>query len=375
MRKCILFSGFFSFLFSMGLFAQPIYSLSDPKATRGTQFLYASMQRLIGAGVLFGHHDDLAYGVGWRGDANRSDVQTVTGDLPAVYGWDLARLETGSPNDINSIPFKRQAQFVKDVYKRGGINTFCWHLNNPVNGKTAWDTSENTVKQIIPGGMHHQEFVAYLDKIAAYLKTLKGEQGEAIPILFRPFHELTGNWFWWGKNTCTPQEFKSLWRFTTLYLRDKKKLHNLIMVYSTAGCYSEAQFLERYPGDDVVDVMGFDDYCDQNVDKYAIRLDKQLSVLQQIGAKRHKVISLPETGFVLLPQANWWTNVLLPIISKYKLSYMMLWRNGGPEHFYVPYPGQQSANDFKIFAQNNNTMFQKRIKRMEVYGREREFYR
>src|SRR4051812_42547364 len=78
-----------------------IYNPSDHQATKETRWLFSSMQRLIGAGIMFGHHDDPAYGVGWKFDASRSDVKSVTGSYPAVCGWDLAKIEHDSIHDIN----------------------------------------------------------------------------------------------------------------------------------------------------------------------------------------------------------------------------------------------------------------------------------
>lgn len=340
----------------------------DKNATLQTRWLYSSLQRLVWAGVVFGHHDDLAYGVGWRGDEGRSDVKSVTGSYPALYGWDLSGLELKHDNDINGIPFKKQRQYAEDVYDRGGINTFCWHLNNPVNGKTAWDTSQNTVMEIIAGGSHHKDYVAYLDDVAKYLNKLKGKDGEHVPVLFRPFHELTGNWFWWGRNTCSPDEFKSLWQFTINYLRNEKKLHNLLIVYSVADFRSKEDFMERYPGDEYVDVVGFDSYCYNSVDQYIIALNKQLVITQLIAAEHHKLAAIAETGYEGIPQDDWWTKALLPTISKYPISYIMMWRNGNQKHFYVPYPGQNSAIDFQQMFNNRQTMFQNRIGTLNVYG-------
>ena len=346
-----------------------VYPLSDGQATTETQWLYSSMQRLIGAGVWIGHHDDLAYGVGWRNEPGRSDVQSITGSYPSLYGWDLARCETGSDKDINSIPFKLQRQYVKQAYQHGGINAFCWHLNNPTNGKTAWDTTKNSVAGILPGRAYHQTYLTYLDNIAAYLKTLKGSEGEPIPILFRPFHELTGNWFWWGKNRCTPAQFIALWRFTITSLRQTKKLHNLVVVYSTSDFTSEADFLERYPGDAYADVLGIDVYCNNDVNAFKTGLDIELTGLQQVGLLKHKPICLAEIGFDKIPDARWWTQTLLPVIAKHNLSYLMLWRNDGTGQYFAPYPGQQSAQDFKAFSADGHTMFQTRLTGLEIYGR------
>jgi mannan endo-1,4-beta-mannosidase len=345
-----------------------VYAPCDRYATAETRWLYGSLQRLIGAGIIFGHHDDLAYGVGWRGDANRSDIKSVTGSYPALYGWDLSGLEHDKLTDINGIPFKQQRRYVEEIYARGGINTFCWHLPNPVNGKSAWDTTLNTVQQIIPGGAFHQAYVDWLDKVAKYLETLKGDEGEPIPILFRPFHELTGNWFWWCQNKCSREDFITLWRFTVDYLRKDKKLHNLLIVYSVADINSEAEFMDRYPGDAYVDVVGFDSYC-RNEKTFAAAFEKRVAITQSVALAHHKVGAVAETGYNLVPDATWWTKVVLPIVSKYGLSYLMVWRNAGMEQYFAPYPGQASAEDFKLFFKNEQTMFQNRITGLWVYGK------
>ncbi|SDP18863.1 mannan endo-1,4-beta-mannosidase [Mucilaginibacter sp. OK268] len=358
------------FLLFYNLFASAqLYSPSDKRVTAETSALFFSMQRLLGVGIMFGHHDDTAYGVNWKFEPNGSDVKSVTGSYPAVYGWDLAKIEHDSISDINGISFKLQKQLVKEAYERGGINTFCWHMDNPTNGKTAWDTTQHTIKDLVPGGAYHDVYVSWLDKSAAYLADLKGSGGEAIPILFRPFHELTGNWFWWGKNTSSPDEFKTLWRFTMDYLRKKKKLHNLLIVYSTADFDSEEEFLERYPGDDYVDFVGFDNYCYINIADYQTKLDKRLTILEAIAAKHHKVACLPETGYEQIPQADWWTKVLLPTLAKHRLSYVLAWRNGASSHYFVPYPGQASADDFVKFYNSSQVIFQNRLTPLSVYGK------
>ncbi|SHM42811.1 glycoside hydrolase family 26 protein [Mucilaginibacter sp. OK098] len=349
-----------------------LYNPCDAKATRETKALFYSMQRLVGAGAIFGHHDDTGYGVNWKFANDSSDVKAVAGSYPALYGWDLAKIEHDSTKDINKIPFTLQKKRVKEAYQRGGINTFCWHMDNPANGKTAWDTTMRTVADIIPGGKSHDVYVGYLDRAAKYLGDLKGKDGEAIPILFRPFHELTGTWFWWCKNTSTPNEFKTLWQFTIDYLCNKKKLHNLLVVYSVADFDSEAEFLERYPGDNYVDMIGFDNYCRQDIALFKKNLDKRLALLDVIAAKHHKLSCLAETGYLNIPSADWWTTVLLPVLSKYKTSYVLMWRNAGMEQYFAPYPGQLSANDFKKFSGDRHLILQNRLTPLGVYGKKLE---
>lgn len=345
------------------------FTPSDKAATAETRSLLSNMHRLVGSGVLFGHHDDTAYGVNWRLQPDSSDVKRITGVYPAVYGWDLSGIEADSTHDINGIPFTRQSQLVREAYERGGINTFCWHMNNPATGKTAWDTTAAPVADMLPGGKLHQLYVTYLDRAASYLVQLKGKNGEPIPILFRPFHEMTGGWFWWGQSNCMPEDFIALWRFTINYLRKDKKLHNLLVVFSAADYEDEYFLLERYPGDAYVDIIGFDRYCYGSIKEYEQVMQAQLSILQQVTQQHHKLACIAETGYQGIPLPNWWTDVLSPVLTRYNhtLSYIMLWRNNGLEQYYTPYPGQTSADNFNQFYKAGNMMFQDKLTQQAIY--------
>ncbi len=98
-------------------------ALSDKNATAETKALYKNLRRISSKGYLFGHQDDLAYGVNWRYQLERSDVKEVTGDYPALYGWDLGGLEKNSAENLDGVPFEKMRQWIKDGYKRGGVVT------------------------------------------------------------------------------------------------------------------------------------------------------------------------------------------------------------------------------------------------------------
>ena len=90
----------------------------------------------------------------------------------------------------------------------------------------------------------------------------------------------------------------------------------------------------------------------------------------EIAAEHHKLACLAETGYQGIPQADWWTNVLLTELKKYpKTSFVLVWRNWKTSHFYAPYPGQVSADDFKQFSLDEHTMFQTRLTPLGVYGK------
>ena len=119
------------------------------------------------------------------------------------------------------------------------------------------------VKYIIPGGTYHEKYKSILQTIGSLAKSIKGKDGKLVPMIFRPYHEFDGDWFWWGKSHCTMDEFTTLWKFTVSYLRDSLGVHNFIYAFSPDNKYnSEAEYLERYPGDEWVDILGVDNYGD-----------------------------------------------------------------------------------------------------------------
>jgi mannan endo-1,4-beta-mannosidase len=201
-------------LFLTILVITPFFCLSqkptDQKATRETVKLYQNLMKLQSKSLMFGHQDALAYGEGWVYEEGRSDVKDVCGDYPAVYGWEIGHLELGDAYSLDSVHFDKIQNWIKIVYERGGVNTISWHLRNPLTGGTSWDvSSKEVVNSILPGGSKHEVFKGYLDKLATFLLALKTEDGIYIPVLFRPFHEHTGSWFWWGKDLCSVEDYKS----------------------------------------------------------------------------------------------------------------------------------------------------------------------
>src|SRR3712207_3078316 len=109
----------------------------------------------------------------------------------------------------------------------------CAHLNNPLTGGDAWDNKSNEVaKEILKAGSATQKkFNGWLDKLVSFVGGLKDDKGQPIPIIFRPFHEHTQSWSWWGNQCTTEQEFISLWRYTVDYLR-RAGVHQFIYALS-----------------------------------------------------------------------------------------------------------------------------------------------
>jgi mannan endo-1,4-beta-mannosidase len=313
--------------------------------------------------VLFGHQDALAYGVEWWDEPGRSDINDISGSYPAVYGWEIGDLELGNVENLDGVNFKKMQDWIKEGYNRGGIITIAWHMNNPVSGGNAWDTTP-AVASILPGGSHHSLFVEYLDTFAVFVSGLRHKPGlfsreHAIPVIFRPWHEMTGSWFWWGRDLCTPDEYKALWRFTTDYLRNVKGINNLLYAYSPDRFESAEQYMERYPGDDYVDIFGYDDYGNVRHPESMEQFAGGIRTVVQLAEERNKIPALTETGLEAIPDSTWWTGTLLAGITAdevtSRIAYVQVWRNANRErenrdHFYAPYPGHISEADFIDFA-------------------------
>lgn len=312
--------------------------------------------------VIFGHHDDTAYGHTWKYEADRSDVKDVVGDYPGLMNWDLGLIEHNSPVQLDSVPFDFIRDEVRKQDARGGINAFSWHLRNPATGGDSWDTSASPVEMMVTAGTAlNDTLYAWLDRAADFFLSLKRADGSHIPVIFRPWHENTGSWFWWGKDYCTPEQYRALWRITYDTFA-RKGVDNVVWVYSPDKLTTSGEYAERFPGSQYVDVLGVDVYHfngDEGIDDYRTRVKRQLDGAAAVAAKSGKPIALSETGCESLVVPTWWTSVLMPILEQYPVAYVCVWRNAwnNPKHFYAPYPGQASEESFKEFYANPRTVF------------------
>lgn len=343
----------------------------DKQSTRETIELYNRLFDSLDKGIMIAHQDALAYGHSWYREDGRSDVKDVTGDYPAVIGWELGHIEIGAELNLDSVYFSDMKRYIKETYSRGGITTASWHGDNIVTGNTTWDCAQDSVvRTILPNGSNHAKYLTWLDRLADFFLDLKDDNDKLIPVVFRIYHEHTGDWFWWCSKQCTPEEYKQLWVMTVEYLRDKKEVHNLLYAYSPSETRDEAHFLERYPGDDYVDILGYDCYVPVKdstaIVSYKEAMDRNLKIVTEYAMKSGKLPIIGETGMESIPDTTYFTEVVYPIISKYKIAWVLFWRNawesGKPDHFYAPWAGHSSAPDFKMFVEKPNILMNKDVK-------------
>lgn len=165
-----------------------------------------------------------------------------------------------------------------------------------------------------------------------------------------------------GQNNCSTEDFIALWRLTVNRFREKG-VDNALFAYSTGteANGDPAKFMERYPGDEYIDLIGLDFYCMSPVSeeaacaRYVESAAKHLPMLCQIAQEHGKAAAITETGYEGVKTPDWWTHTLLPSIAPYPVSYVMVWRNAHDKegHFYAPYPGHPFSQGFREVPQRS----------------------
>jgi mannan endo-1,4-beta-mannosidase len=386
MRQILLLVGL---ICSVSCTAVPIdRELSGSRVTPETQALYKNLGALQGKAFLFGHQDSLAYGYDWEKLPDMSDVKSSSASFPALYGWDLGRIELGEAANVDGVSFDWIRDSIKAGFSRGGVITISWHITNPVTGGLHNDNKTQAVHDIVPGGKLHKKFIESLDKLIAFNEQLKIKQADGksvwIPVIFRPWHEHNGEWFWWGKGNTTEENYIKLFRFTVDYLREKNQ-QNLIIAYSPDRSRIDTtnfvrDYLWGYPGDNYVDILGLDDYWDLGheanktpVAEQLVIFSNSLEQLINIADAKNKLAALTEGGNESVSMKNFYTQHLLKgILANTKtrrIAYAMVWRNatkGGynQKHFYVPYKGHPETADFIKFKESDAVLFEDELPKL-----------
>ena len=344
MRRIIISLMALLFLTGCGQVGHPCDSQADFR----TCSLYGRLVELREKGVMIGHQDDLMYGHAWEYEDGRSDILEVCGSYPAVMGWDLGGLEMDDSCNLDGVPFDKMTEAVVMADSMGCVITFSWHMRNPVTGGSSWDLSGgNVVREVLPGGSCHELYKGWMDKFIAFMKSLKDHSGNSIPVVYRPYHENTGGAFWWGALSCNPEDYIRLWRWTVDYMY-ASDVHNLLYAYSTDIFKSEEEYMLRYPGDEWVDIMGWDAYHRPQDWDFLAGMERMAKTVSALASKHGKLAALTETGLESVYLENWWTEYLLPSVRGRDLCWVLLWRNSQKmeDHFFAPFKGHKSEADF-----------------------------
>ena len=336
--------------------------------------------------MLFGHNDAMLYGRYWsdsekgRAGKKRSetmpDVYQVCKAYPALLSTDLDGLELGRTVYWGGVTFDKMRESIIRHHRSGGRITISWHVRNPEHGRTyIYDPQyRGTVSRILlRSGKTYDSFMTYLGRIADFLLTLRDDNGSLIPVIFRPWHECNGDWFWWGTADCTADEYVALWRLTHEYLLSRG-LTNLSYTFSPGSWFRDREeYMQRFPGSGYVDIIGVECYrqkefgVEEARQRFRTHLQKNLSIACSVADSLGMPYAVTETGMQSDSDSRWWTLGLMPALEGYTPMFVTFWSNqwnavvpeGGT---WCTYPGEASASDFRRFYKANKASFIKKLK-------------
>ncbi len=275
-------------------------TLINPNATVEARQLMTFLCDHYGKNVISGQQCQ----AGAFGMDNQSIWRATGGTYPAVLGMDVisyspARVQKGDQSNV--------VESAIEAWDRGGIVTLCWHWcpaarydkGDPWGSFYTENTSFSLRKAM--NGQDPAGYQMLLDDIDAIAVQLKRLQDAGVPVLWRPLHEASGGWFWWGASG--PEAYKELYILMYDRLTNVHGLNNLIWVWN-------GQHADWYPGDQYVDIIGEDIYPGEKV--YTSQAARFIQALQYTPTR--KIIALTENGCIpdtdLLIRDNvmwsWW---------------------------------------------------------------------
>jgi mannan endo-1,4-beta-mannosidase len=283
-----------------------------------------------------------------------SDVKDVVGQHPAVHGADFHYFlyKDAAERAIHTAA-------VSAAHARGGVVTFDFHMYGRYEATyAATPANAQLVREIVSDQAGSRAwYLGELDRVIAILQDLE------FPVVYRPLHEMSGDWFWWGAQVG-PADYQALWRLTVEHFR-ARGVHNVLWAWST----NRTPSWEFYPGDAYVDVLGTDGYEPGSVPWFTVEdMVATLGELAAYAASHGKVAAFTETGHrngYPAVESNFWTHrVLEPILADpdaRKIVWILAWINAPWSGPYVPFLGMQPAaavDDFIEFHDHPATLFE-----------------
>lgn len=339
-------------------------SFVDAELNNEARFLHQKLQNITQDGIAFGQQiatigDRLWHrGIdsdepGLKGDI---DFFNVSGEQPAIVGFELEGIGV---ENYDSFTFDRLRRLIINTHNAGAIITISWHATNIVSGGDSFSL-EPAVSQMLENGSHRDVFIRNLWRVSNFLNSLIDSDGNSIPVLFRPWHEMNGDFFFWGEGFRTTEEYKELFQDTVRFLSENFNVHNVLYVYSPNQVSDESEYLKNYPGDAYVDLLGIDVY-DFNDGQYLEIANTNLEIVEEIAREKSKLYAFTETGLDRVESDDWFIERFYKLIRSKGITYALVWRNTSEDHFFIPYVGHPAEFDFKEFTEKDLMLFQEDI--------------
>lgn len=333
--------------------------------TRKTKALYHNLKVIQKSdSFLFGQEffNSFRYGSGSvSNDRTYSDCKATAGAHPAVLGSDFHYYLEKNETEKNY-----HLEAAKWAYQQGYVITFDWHISAPQTKSFNYSPAvANLATKIAtdPSSEERRWYLNELDKAIGIINNELRVGNDTIPIIFRPWHEMNGNWFWWGSSAISSENFKKLFRHTIDYVKSRTK--SVLFGWTP----NHPLNFDYYPGDDYVDVIGLDYY-----EIKPKELQNQLGALVDYAQSHNKIAVLSESGNrVKTDEASlYWKNTVLPAIvndptgKSRKIAWLLTWINASWSFPYIPHSNStpEAIQSFKEFKNSPNVIFGDRIPNM-----------
>jgi mannan endo-1,4-beta-mannosidase len=260
----------------------------NPNASEEVKAVLNYLRDISGKSIITGQHTQTTV------QKELHHIEAITGKFPALCGFELLAYSPNINYEDSSEECLLEVEENKKtldnawdwVLNKKGLITFTWHWFSPFGSRDKGFYSEHTTfdasKAIIEGTDEYKALLSDMDVMAGILQEFSDKN---IPILWRPFHESEGTWFWWGQKG--PEVAKQLYRIMYDRFTNVHKLNNLIWVWNSP-------LAEGYVGDDVTDVISRDLYLAKH---HYTDLKEEYDELIQI-TPANKLVALGEVGVV-----------------------------------------------------------------------------
>jgi len=180
-------------------------------------------------------------------------IYSTTGKWLGLIGGDYWWYGSGS----FTADYGSYNAIAKSYASNGGLITLCLSMANPTTGGALNDLSRLDAGDILTSGTTtNRNFMSMINSVADGLADL---QSSGVTVIFRPFHESNGNWFWWGTKLMSPNQFQAMWQFVHNHFTQNRGLKNIVWLYG-ANAGLSAFPMTNYPGNSFVDMVGLDVY-------------------------------------------------------------------------------------------------------------------
>lgn len=321
--------------------------------TTRTENMKSNLRTYINKGILMGQQYGTLEGVGWQCDSDRSDFQEICGDLPAVNDYELCGIERGQKINSDSLSFENIRRDVMKNFHKGGLITMEWTAPDPKG-------NDDQLKE-------------WTQQIARFLNSLQDAYGIKAPIVLFLYPLNDHSWY----TKLSKEDYAKLYEKTADWLKDDGKVTNVLFGYSTTPSDLQKQNIQLPDADlDVINLTLMSESKPSDANTYASKLNELLPLLVRTAQENNLVPAL-KTGLEGLPMSNYFSQILMPAISKHRISYVLLGRNhGDPKqgHFYAPYPGcsNEKIQDFMEMYNHDGFIFLNHLNGLYLNHNERK---